>query len=267
MKNKFIAKFLIFYAALLSFSIAYADVSNSGFDYLIKGGGQTYPLGGIITAQAGYGVKLWEAGPPAEGPQWKYGYLRPAIELQTAGTVNRASAGLEIFPISILGIRGGYGVSQRTLSYVQDFDCSEVMCDETLNYDYLQANLLGGYKSFILSVMGKYEKFTASESVKPFYEEMSYLVGQADHDDLRTLDVFAGFQLSDRWTSGVRGIYQEFVFSQNNSSSMFAVGRYTEGFWQGTLALGQYKSSHQDSRFSAILSVSYNGIKGIGLFD
>jgi hypothetical protein len=269
MKNKILEKLLSLtvLVAFFSFSSAQAAVTNPGFDYLIKGGGQTYPLGGIITAQAGYGVKLWEGSAPEEGPQWKYGYLRPAIELQTAGTVNRASAGLEIYPISILGIRGGYGLSQRTLSYVQDFDCSEVMCDETLNYDYLQANLMGGYQSFILSVMGKYEKFTASDSSKPFYEEMSYLVGQAGHDDLRTLDVFAGYKLSERWTSGVRAIYQEFVFSQNNSSSMFAVGSYTEGFWNGMLALGQYKSSHQDSRFSAILSISYNGIKGIGLFD
>lgn len=269
MKNKIFGTFLplVFLISISNFNSAQAAVTNSGLDYLVKAGGQTYPLGGLITGQAGYGIKLWEGAPPDEGPQWKYGYLRPTIELQTAGTVNRASAGLEIFPISILGISGGYGLSQRALSYVQDFDCAQVMCNETLSYSYLQANLMGGYQDYIFSVMGRYEKFTASESIKPFYEEMSYLIAQPDHDDLRTLDVFAGYKLSDRWTTGVRGIYQEFIFTQNNSSSMFAVGRYTEGFWQGTLGLGQFKSSHQDSRFSAILSVSYNGIKGIGLFD
>lgn len=283
MKNKIFGTFLslVFLISISNFNSAQASVANSGLDYLVKAGGQTYPLGGLITGQAGYGVKLWEGVPPENSgaatdnsgaatdnvPQWKYGYLRPTIELQTAGTVNRAAAGLEIFPISILGISGGYGLSQRALSYVQDFDCSQVMCNETLSYTYLQANLMGGYQDVIFSVMGRYEKFTASESLKPFYEEMSYLIAQPDHDDLRTLDVFAGYKLSDRWTTGVRGIYQEFVLSQNNSSSMFAVGRYTEGFWQGTLGLGQFKSSHQDSRFSAILSVSYIGIKGIGLFD
>jgi hypothetical protein len=70
MKNKILEKLLSLtvLVAFFSFSSAQAAVTNPGFDYLIKGGGQTYPLGGIITAQAGYGVKLWEGLAPEEGP-------------------------------------------------------------------------------------------------------------------------------------------------------------------------------------------------------
>ncbi|KYG66923.1 hypothetical protein AZI86_07815 [Bdellovibrio bacteriovorus] len=263
---KFIKLFLSIVVVLNS-SIAIAGNKDIGLDYNLEAGAQSYPLGGLVTAKAGYGIPLWESNSTDEELFWKYGYLRPNIEINTAGVLNRGAASLEFYPVAILGLVGGAGFSVRNSSYYSDFNCNDVLCNETLTYEFLRARLLGGYKSFLVSIMAKHEKFKSKNKIKPFYEEMSYLVGDIEGDDLKTLNVVAGIKLSDRWNLGVLAIFQNFIHSENNNSSMFVVGNYNEGFWQGSLGLGQYKSSHQESNCAAVVSVIYTGKKGLSLLD
>ncbi len=260
-------QFLLLISLMLSFSLSYAGYEDEGFDYNFEASGQTFPMGGLIKARAGYGYKLWQAASSEESLFWKYGYLRPNIELNTAGILNRGAISLEFFPVSIFGITGGVGVSDRHSTYYQDFNCNDVLCNETLTYQFLRARLLGGYKSFLFSVTAKYEKFKSSNDVKPFYEEMSYLVGASGKDDLKTLNVLIGTKLSDRWNLGLMSVFQNFIHSQVNNSAMFLAGNYSESFWQASLGLGQYKSSHQNDNFAAVVSITYTGQKGLSVLE
>lgn len=251
---------------LMSNAIVRAETGKSGFDYEAWGSAQSYPLGGLLYARAGYGQLLWQNEDQEAETPWQFGYIRPYAELNIAGVLNRGAVGLEIFPVSIFGITAGSGYSHRNATYFQDFDCgTDVMCNEGLQYSFLQARAIGAYKDFLLVVTGKYEAFRANKSDLPFYEEMSYLVGNPGKDDLKTLQALAGYKLSDLWTVGTLGIFQNFIHSESNNSQVFAFARYKEGFWTGDLGLGHYKSTHQDGRPAVFLSVTYTGIKSIGL--
>ncbi len=244
---------------------AFAETRKSGFDYEAWGSAQSYPLGGLLYVRAGYGHLLWESEEQKEESPWKFGYIRPYAELNIAGVLNRAAIGLELYPISILGITAGSGYSHRSAMYFQDFDCGQVICNEALQYNFLQARIIAAYEKFLFVATGKYETFKADSDDRPFYEEMSYLIGNPGKDDLKTLNALAGYQLSDLWTTGVMGIFQNFTKSESNNSQVFAFARYKEGFWTGDMGIGHYKSTHQDGRPAVFISITYTGIKSIGL--
>jgi hypothetical protein len=241
---------------------------SSGLDYKAGASGQTYPLGGLLTGTLGYGVEMWKGqGPDTGSDFWQYGYLRPVLEWKTAAVTNRLTAAVEVFPISILGVSAGGGIDQRNYKKFTSFDCDSVMCDQSLSFQFVQARLIVGAGKFLGVITGRYDWYRAESDKQAFYDYMSYLIGQPGHDNLRTLNVVALYRHDETWGFGALAIYQQMIYSQNNSASMFGIVNYTEGPWRGTVGLGEFHSSHQAEKPSMVFSLEYHPVKGIGLLD
>ncbi len=237
-----------------------------GLDYSADGGFQTYPLGSLFSAQAGYGAKIWQA--PESGPAdfWKYGYVRPQIKVDSIFLINRITAELEFYPISLLGFSAGGGVSQRDVQKYKDFDCDALRCRGELTYELIRANLTLGYADFFFNARGTYQKFHSASRTQAFYDEMSYLVGQAGGDDQRSLQILGGQKISDKWSALVAGSFQEFIHTRNNNAAVLALVNYTEGPWRASFGLGEYRSTHQVANPVAAFVIHWSGPKSLALF-
>ncbi|MBC7371966.1 MAG: hypothetical protein H7326_10395, partial [Bdellovibrionaceae bacterium] len=172
-----------------------------------------------------------------------------------------------LYPVSILGLSAGAGVDARNYNKFTDFDCVNLLCEQSLAFQFAQARLIGGFGKFVGMVTARYDWYRAESGTKPFYDEMSYLVGRSGSDDLRTLNLVALYRQDETWGYGALGIYQQFIYSASNSSSVFAIGTYTDGPWRATFGLGEFHSSHQAQRPAAIVSLTYLFGDSIGLMD
>lgn len=257
------SKLLLFFSLLLS-STLYAEDLREGFDAKASASGQTYPFGGLLTGSAGYGKALWQN---TEGDFWQYGYIRPELEWKTAGVVNRLTASLEFFPISILGLSGGGGVDYRNYDKFSGVDCSSYVCDQRLDFKFVQAQLIGGFGKFVGVVIGRYDWYQISSNGRPFYDYMSYLTARPEKDDLRSLTLLALYRPDETWSYGVVAFYQQMVLSESNNSSIFGVANYKWGDWQATLGAGTYQSDRQNQNPAVLFDLQYTARRGIGLLN
>lgn len=249
-------------------TLATAAQPQSGYDAWAGVSGQSYPLGGTATASGGYGYELWRNASEENEPTfWQYGYVRPQLELKSALLINRVTAAIEVFPVSILGLTVGGGIDARNYNKFTDFDCSKLLCEQSLSFQFTQARLIAGFGNFVGIITGRYDWYRAETGTRPFYDEMSYLIGQAGADELKTLNVLALYRQDDIWGYGAMANYQQFIYNASNNAAMFAIGTYTEGTWRTTIGLGQFHSSHQAQGFAMVFSMTYIAQKSIGLLD
>lgn len=249
----------------LLFFLSFFFVHNifaQGLDAKAQASFQSFPLGTLVTGEVGYSAEIWRK----EG-DFTYGYVRPFVQLDTAAIINRPYVGLEIYPISILGLSMGQGFSQRNTSSFTDFDCQQVVCDKTLRSEYVQVHGMLGYGKAFLDLKGRQEWFKEAGGTQPFYDEMSYLVGAAGADELKSLTSVLGYSVSDQLNLGVMGIFSRFEQSKNENSALYALANYKDGPWRYSVGLGQYRSSHQVSNMSAILRVEWIGLPSLALFE
>src|SRR5690348_4409288 len=122
---------------LIFSSQAWAD----GFDATVGGGYRSFPVGGSADLELGYGKVFWgsETDP-------LYGFFR--IAGLAEGVVDHLTAGgyIEVFPVSIFGLRGGRTVTQSYLKY-DDYDCNLYLCKGDRSEGFTEAALyLGGWR-------------------------------------------------------------------------------------------------------------------------
>lgn len=101
-----------------------ANMVHADFDGSVGASLRSYPLSGVVEADAGYGILLW--GAQAPGSPW-YGYLRPVLEGASSVSYNSGLAALEFFPLSILGVRAG-GESIENDKVYSAYDCVAYQC-------------------------------------------------------------------------------------------------------------------------------------------
>ena len=269
---------------------AQAAAPVEGSDAKASVSGQLYPPGGIVTGTIGYGKVLWRSGSDAPKDQqgndqrgdqnngqskdqsdggtsnfWKYGYVRPTLELKTTALTNRVSGAFEFYPISILGLSAGGGIDMRNYNSFSGIDCNRYLCNQSLTFHFTQAQLIAGAGKFAAIATGRYDWYRAQSADRPFYDYMSYLMGRNGSDDLRNLTLLMLYRHSETWAFGALAIYQQMVLSQSNNGSIFAITNYTEGPWQFSFGVGDYRSDHQALRPSALFLLSYTARQSIGL--
>ena len=265
----------ILHALAVSFFLSVegqAASASHGVDAHASLSAQSYPLGGMLTGDIGYGQKIWSAEPSSTdtadssaSPDWHYGYLHPDFELKTSAVTNRLTAALEFYPISIFGLSAGGGADFSHYNRFTGIDCNRVTCSGTLMFQFFQAKLIGGIGKFVLTATARYDSYYTHESAQSFYDYMSYLVGQPGHDDLRSLTLLSLYRLNDTWAFGGVGIFQQMVLSHGNNAEVFVVGNYTRGAWQLSAGIGDFHSDHQPLEPAALMLLTYTFNRSIGL--
>ena len=160
-----------------------------------------------VQAQGSLGEDLgiWKGTRP-----WEYGYLRGVFNLASSAVVNRVGLELQFYPISIFGVSVGYDWGLRNFT-PQYLDCVKYECRGRLDRFYGKWNALAAYQGVILSLNARLEHLHAFETPKPFFDEMSLLVGRSSGEAVFTLNPALLYRVNDLWKVGVTSLYSHAI--------------------------------------------------------
>lgn len=224
-----------------------SNAEASGFDFNLGGTFRSYPLSGVLEAEAGYGVLLWGR----EGGPW-YGYLRPKLEGATAGTYNSGAMALEFFPISFLGARAGGESIQNDKEYTA-YDCDLYGCRGRFARTFVETELTLGAGPVFVQGRWRRERWTQKNAdAGDFIEPTSGIALRGTGDSETVYIGVAGFKLNDAWS--VFGVvrYAESDESEGWSRLPYGVLRYTRGRLQVGAGAGQFESNLKEKDTTAL---------------
>jgi hypothetical protein len=186
------------------------------------------------------------------------------IFAQSAIVMNRMSAELEFFPISIAGIAIGQGFHQRP-NFSRQWDCKqEISCKGWLRRTLVRAQLVAGGAGFFGALIGRREWVTAGDNSRPFGEEGMGVVGKAGKDTLNTTIGVLGYQLRPRWSVGAQVIRCSATELPNRSVTSLLFVNHLRGSTSYLLGAGTYASDHVSLGFTLAAMFSINEIRSIG---
>ncbi len=230
-------------------------------DYHLGFGLLTLPFGSALYGEAGYGLKVW--GEHTGPGDIQFGYVRPALRVQSSGVVNHVDAMVDLFPISIFGVTLGISDNSRATDS-PEVDCQTAACRGNLLREYARAKLLGGYKDLFGIIRVRYESITPSVQNIPFVDESNVIEGLPGGDQEFSEDFNLGYRVNPKWMVGVYTSWARMVGtgSENNMQDLYVGYRY--GKFQGFLGAGVYASSFEARSFSSYLIVEWTGLPSIG---
>lgn len=188
-------KFLLLFFIPISASASW-DLS---FEQLVR----TFPTGLYLKSTAGFTQKFWQGDKP-----FLYGYIRPAIALQTSAVVNAAKAHIDFNPISFINFSVGKSFTNRNISEISSFNCTEVICRAKLNRTFYGARTALSFKGISLLAGVKWSRVHLKEaSLLSFADELSSTIAAAGNDLLIQKTLLLGFQLNSKLFLAYLGQY------------------------------------------------------------
>lgn len=216
------------------------------FDMQAQASARSYPEAGIFSLSSGWSKILWEKETTSENLNWKYGYVRPWAQIQSIGITHRALAEIEFFPVSIFGLGVGKGTSIRSSDKNSALDCSSIECDGQINRNYLKLISILGAGRFGWVGQVRFESILRSSN-EPFLDETTNLIGAREGESARTIGSGIFYKLSSSYQLGILWAEQQFMRSQNSSETLSLLGQMKHQDWKYSLAIGQFRSTHQDA--------------------
>lgn len=257
--------FVLCFIALSLISPSFALAKDSlHSDYQVGGVFRSFPIGGLAHANAGASMKIWGD----ENAKPFYGFLRGSGTFRSSGIINSASAELEFFPISFLGITSQLEKSYRNPFALDTFDCDIVHC---------QGNLLRktvGVKGAI-TVKGYFTLFNLTTTLqeidktandKIFADEMSTLEGSAGKDRRNSLSIVLGKDINDSTKLGVVLIKHSMTGTSQNSLFRIGIIQKTISKIDWTLGIGSFRTRYDQNVLSGVIQMKYFPEKGLQLF-
>lgn len=223
---------------------------------------RTYPIGAQVVASPGLATALW-----GDTQTWKYGYARLGLNLATSLVVNRAGIEFQLSPISILNLSLGYdtGVRNITPKYL---DCGTYECNHRIDRKYAKLLMLGASHGIILSVMGRFEELRAYGSFKPFFDEMTLLVGNSSGEDIMTWNEALLGVIDENWKVGVTSLYSHAITSGDYSHLYGPITNYTLSARMNVIGgLGLNRSPVVHSGFAAFFVLQYTLKPSLSVVD
>ncbi|CAN5575330.1 hypothetical protein BH10BDE1_BH10BDE1_32900 [soil metagenome] len=236
-----------------------------GFDVATTLLARTYTPGLSINPTVGYGHRVWG---DIESP-W-YGFLRPHIDGVVSPSLYEGKAGIEFFPVSILGVNLSRTFGRR-FTDTRGQDCVANQCQGELDYTDLTVQAYFGAAGFFSSLRWTRTFFDAvSDQTRPIYDVGSsvLLKPAGEAGDYSTIVV--GKDLSEDLAIGVLLQNADFHYSGQHQESQYLIARSNLKLFgfedlSATLGLGRYKTDLNIAELSGILSVTYTGQAAIGL--
>lgn len=226
-------------------------VTNSGAfaaspDFSLGGSFRSYPLSGVVEAEAGYGFTLW--GTP-ETP-WS-GYIRPKIEAASALTYNSLAEVIEVFPLSILGVRAGGESIQNDTKY-SAYNCEDSNCLGRFYRGFLEMELTLGYHDFFARGYYRRERWSQKASGQNFIEPTSGLIMNETGDAQTVFRYLVGYKYSEQssWI-GVFRLAQNNAHEKSNVWAILLDRKWSESL-SITLGAGHFDSHEKPGDLMAL---------------
>jgi hypothetical protein len=244
----------------------------AGFDLAVGGYGRDYPMGAGAELNLGYGHLLW-----GSSSEKLYGFIRAGLDIEGVVDYNAVNAKLEIFPISILGLRVGQSRSESQLDY-EDFDCELYLCRGHFAENYFEVPVFLGYGPVTFAASYKHSQWksdsnNAAIASAQFIEPSSGLaLAVDDTEDVERVRGTVFLDLGDRWLGGEWRLgYSEARYSvESSTENVFAAIERDSRIWLGllqysmeepsfqvTLGTGEYRSYLLPSDPTFVVSFSF----------
>ena len=244
-------------------SISFA-ANEGGFDFSAKLLSRTYSPALSINPTIGYSLKLWG---DTETP-W-YGFVRPSIVGVLSPAFYEGKIGIEIFPISILGVDIKRTTSRRFTS-LKDQNCEQVQCQGTLDYTDVSFQSFLGFADYFSSIRWTRTFFDAvNDQTRPVYDLGTSVLLKPGGDAGDFLTIAAGKELESGLSVGVLLQMADFRYSGQRQEGQYAIvkSNLKSMGWEdfdATVGVGRFKTDLNVAEVSAILSVTYTNTRAIG---
>ena len=253
---KFQSSVLIALLVFSSSSTALAD----GWDYNASFGARSLPIGASFFGDGGYGITAWGE---KTKDQFIFGYVRPNLRVATSALVDNGDLGVDLYPISFLGVRLGSSLATRNVT-LDTLDCSLVACGGTLGRNSIETKLTLGAAGYFMQATAVYENQTPSIKSVPYADEVASLAGRTGGDQLLKNELIVGREFDGGYVGGLHFSAARMIASGANNDEQSLVGGYKKGRWTYLAGAGAYESSTQSRSLSMFALFSWSGIPKIG---
>ena len=241
-----------------------AQSSDGGFDFATTLLARTYSPALSINPNAGYGIKIWgDTSTP-----W-YGFVRPSVFAVLSPSLYEGKAGIEIFPVSILGI-DIKRTSSRRFAETKGQDCDQVQCQGSLDYTDVSFQSYLGHAGYFSSVRWTRTFFDAvADQSRPVYDLGTSVLLKPGGDVGDFLTIAAGKELESGLSVGFLLQTADFHYSGQRQEGQYAIVKSNLKFLGGedfdaTIGVGRFKTDLNVAEVSAILQVTYTHTRAIG---
>lgn len=246
--------------------MAFAPWAHSHFDLQAQAVARSYPESGIFGVTGGWNQLLWERDEDSiSSTNWKYGYVRPWVQLQSIGITHRGTAEIEIFPISILGLGFGHTFSERSSSKNSTFDCDRFRCDGAIHRSYLKLSAILGAGNWAWMGNMRFDTYSTRPSEQLFVDESSNLLGAQANESGHSSTTGLFYRLKDNLQSGLIWNEHKMIRTQNSSRMLTWITQYRQDDWKYSLGIGQFSSTHQEPGLTILGQVAWVFSDSIGL--
>lgn len=241
--------------------------SDSRWDFHVTALARTYVPGLSINPSLGYSQKLWgDVSTPL------YGYLRPYGIAVLSPSVYEGKIGLEVFPVSFLGVdlRRAWG---RRFMDTRGQDCDQVECQGELGYTDISFQMFLGYRRSFASIRWTQTYFDAIENrARRIYELGSAVLINPDGDKGRYLSVALGQELGGFLSGLAFGVLMQtnrFHGTGHFAEAAYLFSRLNMSFLESdqssvTVGIGAFRSTLNVPEFSVVTAFVYSPRSALG---
>lgn len=216
---------------------------------------RTFPTGLYLKSTAGYSQKFWKGDKP-----FLYGYIRPALTLQTSAVVNMGAAHIDFNPISFVNFSIGKSYTKRNISEISNFDCSLVICRGSLKRTFYGVRSALSFKKILFLTGVKWSRVSLVEaSSLSFADEQSSTIASADNDLLIQKTLLLGYQLRPRLLLAYLGQYNRMKNTGNSTKMHLALGQFKfNNAWKLSLGPGVFKTRTGSQNLTVLSILEWN---------
>jgi hypothetical protein len=266
MSRSIAVTFMILLASTFSAS-AFGDGARSeasGPDFSTRLLLRTYSPALSINPQVGYGQPLWgDTSTP-----W-YGFARPYIIGVASPSLVEGTAGIELFPVSILGVDLRRTFTRR-FAVSRNEDCDRLQCLGELNYTELSFQNFLAFRDYFTSVKWTRSFFDAVEDrTRPIYDFVASVLLSPLGENGDSFTVVVGKDLEASTSAGVLMRVADYHTSGNHQDAQYlfyktGCGKFGFKDLEATVGFGRFASSRNVPEASAIVILNYTGARAIG---
>lgn len=244
-----------------------ASRAMADFDTYVTTLLRTYSPGLSVNPNFGYSQRLW-----GDTKTPFYGYVRPYVIGVLSPSVYEGKVGVEIFPVSFLGVDVRRAKGRRFIN-ARGQDCDQVECQGELNYTDVSFQMFLGYKKTYASIRWTQTAFDAIENQqRRIYEFGSSVLLNPDGDRGDYLSVAIGEDLGGFLSGlsfGLIGQSNRFHKTDHLAEAAYLFSRIELSFAEKdessiTLGVGAFRSSLNVTELSVVAAVVYSPLPGLG---
>ena len=243
--------YMVFLVLFITYGNCEAFIDNN--EVSINLGLRSYPFSGTVDGQIKSEKLLWDA---REHAPWKFAMLQSKITLASHGL---AEVALSVFPVGFLELGANASTTSRFYE-TKNFDCSVVVCQGILSRSSVFGRMILGHdfsfgSPFVL-IGGSKTILTVADETKPFVDEVEKLIGKAGQDELQVQSIGLGLKRSE---GTILVLYRQGKYKETSDKNemVYLVYRTQIDSFKINTGIGQYQSNRFDSRFSAVLGISF----------